>query len=276
MRKNYSLQPVTAIAATGGGQSLDIRGLTRSLDVTLLALKSAGTNPTLAAKLQSSPPSVLGYSWGGVTTPSDNKIQTTGITKQDAAWTQSGAASISSVRLMLKKNGAIAAGKLVSVDIFADSAGAPTGSSLGTATIDIDSLVTTNYDLVLATFAIPVDVADATVYHLVLSANYTASDTVNVTWQGSTVASGGNQSTLTSVTWTAVPTVSLLLQMNHHVYTDVTSGGFTGLTTVTGRQTLTFVAENLQAHIRMYFTIGGTSSPVFYTSAEVSAESRTS
>lgn len=276
MRNTNNLQPTTAISATGGGQTLDIRGMTRFLDVVHKAKSSAGTNPTLAAKLQSSPPGVLGYNFAGVTTPSDNKVQSAGITKQDMAWTQSGAGSIHRIYLSLKKNGTIASGKLVSVDIFADSAGAPTGSSLGTATIDIDSLITTSYDLVLATFTTPVDVADATVYHAVITANYTASDTNNVTVQGGTVASAGNQSTYTPSSWTAVTTVSLLGQVYTHVYTDVTNGGFTGLTSVVGRQVLPFAAENLQAYIRMYYTIGGTSSPVFYASAEAVAENRLS
>lgn len=266
---------MSLINATGGTASLDIRGLLRFLDVTLLALKTTGTNPTLAAKLQSSPPAVPGYGFSGTTTPGDNLIQSAGITKQDAAWTQSGAGSISSVKLMLKKIGTIAASQTVSVDIFADSAGAPTGSSLGTATIDIDSLITTAYDLVEAKFLTPVDVADATKYHLVATASYTASNSNCVEWQSGTVASGGNQSTFTPSAWTAVGTVSLLVQHMVHVYADVTGGGFTGLTTVTGRQTLTFPEETLQAHIRLYCTIGGTSTPAYFVAAEVTAENRT-
>lgn len=277
MRKLYPLFPIANILATAGGPALDIRGLTRFLDFTFASRNIAGTSPTLTSKLQTSPNAVSGYGFSGTTTPSNNVIQSAGITRQAITWTQSGAKSLYQIQLMLKTNGTIAAGKKVLVDIFANSGGAPTGSSLGQAIIDIDSQVTTAYDLVTGTFLTPVDVADATIYHAQISADYTASDTNMVTVQGGTVASGGNQSTYTPSSWTAVGTVSLLAQFHNLVFTDVSGGGFTQQTTAlsTARQTLTFSQENLgAAFVRAHHTIGGTSSPSFYTAVDVVGEAR--
>ena len=270
---------ITNVLATGAiSAALDIRGLSRFIDFILCSKNIAGTAPTLTVKLQSTGVPVNGYGFAGVTTPADNKIQSAGITRQDAAWTQSGATSLHQIQLMLKTNGTIAAGSKVQVDIYADSAGAPTGSSLGTAIIDTDSQITSSYGLVTGLFAIPVDVADATKYHAVATANYTASDTNNVTWQSGTVASGGNQSTYTPSSWTAVFTVSLLVQLLTTVYTDIAGGAFTQQVTALSlaRQVITLPAENLGAFVRAYGTIGGSASPSFYTDIDAVAENRRS
>lgn len=280
MRKIINLAAIQAIAATGPLPDLDIGGYKRFASFSQTSLNTAGSSPTLATKLQQADPAVVGYSFttAGAT---DNTLKAGASTtvKQGAKFTQSGARSIKSIDLRLKKIGAIAAAQTVSVDIFADSAGAPTGSSLGTAKIDIDSQIGIAYALVRAIFATTIDLADATVYHVVLSASYTASAVNAVSWRSATVGSAGNFETFDGTsTWTATATSSFEILLNQHTYTDITGGAFTGLTTGAGFQTLDFAIEGsgLKKHIRPYCTIGGTGSPNYYAGVLAALESQTS
>lgn len=266
-----------SITATGGGNDLDIAGLTGKARFTLTSLNTAGTSPTLACKLQHSIGATQGVAFltAGAT---DNKLRegATTTVKLSQKFTQSGARQIKSVSLMLKKIGTLAAGKLLTLDINTNNAGVPSATSLGTsATVSIDDIVGTSYASATFTFAKPVDVADATIYHFVLSGDYTASGTNCVVWRSLTVASGGGQSTFDDTTWTAVATQDFEVYAYQYNFADVTGGGFAALSTAgtASVQTLELNVNSLRAIARLYSTIGGTSNPAWTTAAVVNANS---
>lgn len=271
MRKAISVLAPTLVSATGPLADCNFIGSLGFADFVKNSLNTAGTAPTLALKLQHADPAVVGQSQvtAGAT---DNKLKAGATTtfKLGASFTQSGAKSVTSVFLTLTKIGTITAGKKVTVEIYADSSG-PTGSALGSTTIDIDSLITTSYTSVEAIFATPIDLADATVYWIVLSADYTASASNCVEWRSLTVASAGNQATFDATTWTAVTTQSFEFVQMTRTYADITGGAFTTHSTaLTGdRQTKYLDATGVvKKHVRAYATIGGSSSPAFAVSVD--------
>ncbi len=280
MRKNVTIALLQKITATGALAVLDIGQYTRFGEFTLLCKSDAGTSPTLDVKLQHSNPASNGaaFTTAGA---SDNILKAGASTtvKLGAKFTQSGARSISGGSVVLNKIGTITAGKLVTVELFADSSGSPTGSALGSTTIDIDSLITTSYDRVPFSFATPVELADATVYHLVLTADYTASASNAVQWRNATVASGGNFETHNDTTWAAVTgTKSFEFILEQYTFTDVTSGAFTQVTTTGVLSKVNIALDNptLKRVIRPHITIGGTDTPAFYMALSLNAESRLS
>ncbi len=276
MRKPVSIQAPTSVTASGGLTDANVGVLTRILTFVLFLLASAGTNPTYAAKLQTSGPAVRGNQFISVGATS-NKLKAGASTtvQLGAQFTQTGSKSISTISVMLDKIGTITAGKLVTVGIYTDSGGDPT-TLLGSATIDIDSLVSTTYGYVTVTFASPIDLTDATVYHIVLSADYTASATNCVQWRSLTVASGGNFESYNATIWADTATESLEFYTQVRTYVDVVGGGFTGATSVASRQTINLPASSISEHVRLYGTIGGTSSPAFTVALDVIAESQQS
>lgn len=267
------LTPVSIVAANaGGGQDLDVAAYTGKLRVHLTSLNTAGTNPTLACKLQGSAGWTVGQSY---TTTGTNDIvlrnNTNDNIKLAAKFTQSGAGQVKRVGLKLKKNGTITSGKILTLTLETNNAGDPSGTALGTAvTVQTDSIGTA-YDWVVFTFTNPVDVADGTVYWLVLAGDYTVSSSNNITWRTATVASGGNANVFDSA-WAAVSTNSAEFYLHQYVFSDITGGAFTSLSTAgtASVQSLEFNADSLPPVIRLYSTLGGTSSPAWTTAALVS------
>lgn len=69
------------------------------------------------------------------------------------------------------------------------------------------------------------------------------------------------------------PTLAIKLQHSDESganYTDVTGGGFTGLTTTTvnGLQKVVVKRENLKRYVRLDYDIGGTDSPAYTLSCQ--------
>lgn len=241
----------------------------------VVAKSSNGTSPTLDGKWQHANPRVVAESMITVGT-TDNKLKAGASTtvKLGAKFTKSGAASIKSVDLQLTKIGTLAAGKLVTVEIYADSSG-PTGSALATTTIDIDTLITTSYTMVRAEFATPLDLVDGTVYWIVLTADYTASASNCVEWRSGTVASAGNAATHNGTIWALVATENFEFVVQTLSFTDVTSGSITQVTTTASRQEIKVSMEDIKKHIRFNpTTIGGTSTPKFFVETYLIAEER--
>ncbi len=267
------LTPVSIVAANaGGGQDLDVTAYTGKIRVHLTSLNTAGTNPTLAAKLQGSASLAVGQVY--TTTGTNDIVLRNGSNdniKLSASFTQSGAGQIKRVALKLKNNGTITAGKLMTLTIETNTAGDPTGTALGTAGTVLCSAVGTTYDWVVFTFANPVPVADATVYHLVLAGDYTESSSNNITWRTATVASGGNANVFDSA-YSAVATNSREFYIHQYVFSDISGAAFTSLSTAgtASVQTLELNADSLPPVIRLFTTLGGTSSPAWTTAALVS------
>jgi hypothetical protein len=266
--KLQSLFPLQSVTATGGGPDTDLSTFTKKGFFSYAAINTAGSTPTLTSKLQSSPQLSRGLeqSTAGAT---DNKLKTGAATAVNlgCAFTQSGAHSVKRVALMLKKIGTLAAGKKLTLTLQTDSTGSPSGTILGTAgTVDIDSIVGTGYGWVVFTFATPVDLADATVYHLVLSADYTASSTNCVEWRSLTVASGGTFESY-DASWNAVTTTEACeVYIDQYTFSDVSGFAFSQITAATS---MSHVQKETNIHafgsavVRLYNTIGGTSSPAY-------------
>lgn len=276
-RNNVLVTPLQSVLATGGLDDVSVSNYTRTGTFSLLVKNKAGTTPTLDVKLQQAGLPVVGqnYTTAGTTT---NKLRAGATTtvKLGAKFTQSGAKSIKYVDLWLKKAGTLAASQTLTLDINTNNSGVPSATSLGTsATVDIDSVVTTSYAWVRFTFAKAVDLADATIYHMVLSGSYTASTSNYVDWNSNTVASLGNSSTFDNTNWTAVATESFNFIAQETTFTDITGGAYTQVTTAASHQTKNFELETtVSGLVRPYVTIGGTSSPEFFVAVLCNAEPR--
>jgi len=258
-----SLQKIAA-AQDGGHADIDVSQYTRQAKFLLHAKSDAGTNPTLDVTLQTSPGLARGYHQG-VSGTTDNKLLSASTTANAlaATFTADGDVSIKYVGLMLKKNGTIDAGKKLTLTVKDDDGGDP-DSSLGTATVDIDTEVGTEYGSVVFTFDTPIDLTDEAVYHLELTADYTASETNNVTWRSNTVAEGGNLIQLDDSTWTADDTEDLEVYVDQYEFEDVHE--FTQVETTASMQEHEVSINNLGAVVRAVTKVGGTSVPAYYMS----------
>ena len=122
-----------------------------------------------------------------------------------AAFTPTEDEHIKEIWLLLKKNGTITSGKVLSVSIQEDSSGDPDGTALGTsANVETDSIPTSAV-WVKFSFTNHVQVQKSTVYHVVLTGDYTVSGSNYIAWISSTVSSGGN-SEVKDVAWADVAT----------------------------------------------------------------------
>jgi hypothetical protein len=275
------LTPVSIVAATvGGSADLDIAAYTGKLRAHLTSLNTAGTSPTLASKLQGSVALARGleYQTLGTTATELREGASTNI-ELALSFTQSGARQIKRVALWLDKQGTITAGKLLTLKIETDNTANPSGTTLNnatSATVDIDTAVSTTAGWVVFTFAKPIDVADATVYHFVLSGDYTASGSNNVRLYSTTVASGGTLNPSTDgTTFAGVTTTErVMVYVDQYAFADITGGGFTSLATAgtASVQSLELNADSLPPVIRLFTTLGGTSSPAWTTACLVSGD----
>lgn len=254
---------------------MDISGYVGKARFVVGVKNSAGSSPTLTRKLQGSSALTRGLvqTTAGAT---DTNIKTSSTvnTLVGLKFTQAAARSIKRVAFQIKKQGTLAAGKKLTLALYADNAGAPAASATATAgTVDIDTVVTTSYAWVVFTFANPVDLADATVYHFVLSADYTASASNSCLVRSLTVASGGTLETKTDTTWSVTATESVEVYVDQYAFADITGGSFTQATdTVDVNESKEFEADQIPPIVRIYDTIGGTSNPAFYAGAHVVAD----
>lgn len=279
VRTNVSIVPMQSVTATGGLNDLSVAPYTRAGSFSVNILNTAGTNPTLAVKLQQAANPAVNVTYT-VTGTTDDELREGATTKVQLAakFTQSGAKSIKYIDLWLAKEGTLTAGKKLTLTIYTNSAGVPSATVVGAAsnTVDIDTEVTTSFTWVRFTFPKPVDVADSTIYHAALSGDYTVSGSNNVMWKSTTVASAGNQSTNDATNWTAVATQSHRFIIYDTAFTDITSGAYTTITTATASfQTLTFNLDGtVSGLVRPHATIGGTSNPAFTVDCVLNAEPR--
>lgn len=263
-----TILPPASYTTTGGGADIDLKNVESIGKFVYTGLNTAGTNPTLDVKLQSSVAVVTGssYTTEGAT---DNKLRdgANSNIKLSAQFTQSGARQIKYVYLQLKKFGTVASGNLT-LTIETDSTGDPSGTALGTATISTDTVAST-YGWAKFTFTNPVDVANTTVYHVVLAGAYTESSSNCIGWRSKTVASGGNFEFYDSA-WSATATESLEYYAEEYNFSDITGGAFTQHATASSQTAEAINVDlNIQnRYVRAYRTIGGTSNPAF-TSAVV-------
>jgi hypothetical protein len=160
--------------------------------------------------------------------------------------------------LPLKKVGAPTG--TITVAIFADTAGDPSGSALATfATITAASLTTSYVETEFA-LTLPTDLAAGT-YHLVLESDVTISTTVYVAWQGNTVSAGGNAN-LFGTAWVPTATKNMQFRLYSYVFTDITGATFTQATATATSQSKEVVWTDL-AVIRPFIAITGTNNPAY-------------
>lgn len=259
--------PVTKVLDSneGGFAPVDVSPYVGPLQFFYTAKSDAGTTPTCAVKLQHSDVAT-GASYTtdgshdvGLRLAADNNV------KLAATFTQSGAAQIKDVILILKKNGTISTTNLT-LTIEGDSSGDPDDTAIGTATVSTDD-IGDSYQSVTFTFATPVEVADATVYHLVLASDYTASGTNYIDWRANSgLTSGGNQITNNGSAWSADADDSQEFIIKQYAFADVTGGAFTTTTgTTADSEVIELPANPLKQYVRANVTITGSSTPAYYT-----------
>lgn len=256
------------VAANNGGQTITEVGplYTGQAKFILTAKSDAGTNPTLAVKLQSSPPlgRFVDVASAAGDTLADIKHRSGAAENLQIAAkfvVPTGGLTLSKVYLPLKKAGAPTG--TFTLAVYADTAGDPSGSALTTfSTLDVATL-TTSYAQTAFTLTTPYDLAAGT-YHLVATSNVATSASVNVLWRSITVESDGNLNLYGSA-WVPTDTSNMEFQALFYQFTDITGGGFTTITSTASTQTLELNIDRM-ALIRPHVTVGGTSSPAFYTS----------
>lgn len=251
------------VAANNGGTApVDLRAYTRQGKFILAGKSDAGTSPTLACKIQNSPPLATGERKDSAgTSDVASRTGTDTAIKLGASFTIAAAHSLASVHLPLQKQGTVSSGT-ITVGIYADSTG-PTGSALASATYAAASVTAGAYGYVEFAFSLPVDLA-AGKYWIVLTSDVTLSATDNILWRGATVGSGGNFAQFDTA-WTVTATTDLDFYTQQYTFADVSGLAFTGLTTVSSIQTKEHPIDNLSV-VRAYLTVGGTNTPAFYAS----------
>lgn len=251
------------VAANNGGTApVDLAPYGRQAKFILSAKSDAGTNPTLACKIQNSPPLATGERMDSAgTSDVASRTGTDTAIKLGASFTLADAHSLASVHLPLQKQGTVASGT-ITVAIYADSTG-PTGSALASATYAAADCAVGDYEYVDFTFALPVDLAAGT-YWIVLTSDVTLSATDNILWRGATVGSGGNFAQFDTA-WTVTDTTDLDFYTKQYTFTDVTGLGFTTVTSTGCIQTKEINVDTLSV-VRTYLAIGGTNTPAFYAS----------
>lgn len=257
----YTHQKLVA-ANNGGTAPIDLSGYTRQGKFLLSTKNDAGTNPTLAVKIQNSPALATGQrkDSAGTSDIASRTGATTAI-KLGASFVLASAKSVASIHLPLQKQGTVASGTITAA-IYADSSG-PTGSALASATYAAASCAVGAYAYVDFAFALPVDLAAGT-YWIVLTSDVTVSATDNILWRGATVASGGNFAQYDEA-WALGATTDLDFYTKQYTFADVTGLAFTGATATASIQTKEFPIDNLNT-VRAYLAIGGTNTPAFYSS----------
>lgn len=255
------------LVANNGGQTITDLGplYTGPAKFILTAKSDAGSSPTLAVKLQSSPPLArlvdVVAATGDTTESVAHRTGAAAALQLAAKFTLAGASSIKTIYLPLKKTGA-PTGTLTAA-IYADTAGDPSGSALATfPTLNVATL-TTSFAQIAFDLTTVVDLPAAT-YHIVVTSDVATSGSVNVSWRAVTVDEDGNGNVYGSA-WVPDDTINLEFQALFYQFADVTGGGFTSVTTTASTQTLEINVDTL-AIIRPHITVGGTSSPAFYTS----------
>lgn len=136
------------------------------------------------------------------------RIATDDNVEISAVFTQTTDAWIKQVWLKLKRNGTIAAGKVITARIETDNAGLPSGSVVATSSNVAADGLSAGYRWVKFVFANFVYLAKNSTNHLILSGNYAVSPTNNISWRSSAITSGGNKE-IKDTTWAAVTTEDL-------------------------------------------------------------------
>jgi hypothetical protein len=256
-----------ADATEGGHIPVDLIDYKAPVAFTMQSVNTAGTTPTLDLKLQHSNKAAgTSYALATAANVIDVELRESAIlqNKIAATWTQSGAAQISEVVLVLKKNGTVSTTNLT-LTIEGDSTGDPDGSAIGTATFSTDN-VSSAYGGCTFTFSTPVEVADATTYHLVLASDYTSHADNNISWQAeSGLTSGGNQTIYDATVWAADADDSQIFIINQYQFADVTGGAFTQATTTSTTETIDEQDfQSFDRYVRVHSTVTGTSTPAYY------------
>lgn len=256
---NFDVKPIFPLAvqaATGYSADFDLidyigKGLA------ILDAAAQGSGVTSNIKFQTSPEAVHGSSYliAGDTNKALN-LSTGGMTKLALQFTQSGARQIKTIALQLKQAGTIAEGKVLTLTIQADNAGAPAATVIGTAGTVLCSSIDSDYAWVTFTFATPVDLANATVYHIVLTGNYDASDTNYIAWNALTVATGGNGEQYTGAAWQEVATLNLMYYTTQYSFADITGAVFDEVGNAASQQS-TVININQGRFIRAKNTVAG-------------------
>lgn len=122
-----------------------------------------------------------------------------------AEWSQTKESRIQEISLMLRRQGTIAAGKIVRIRIETDASGLPSGTAIAwSETVAADTMAIT-FGFIKFTLKDELIVEAGKSYHAVLEGDYVASAVNHVRWRSLTVGSGGNQE-IFDASWSNVAT----------------------------------------------------------------------
>lgn len=220
------LQPLSRTASLNS-PDLNVSGRLKEAVAVLDIGPVTGTGPLLDVKFQSSSPLERGSLNQIIAGAIDAALRDGAASNLEiaASFAQSGARQAKHIFLMLKRNGTVAAGKVLNVELQADSAGDPSGTALATSLSVAADLIPVTYGWVMFTLATPLDLADGSAYHVVLTGDYDASATDNVSWRANSVASGGNMSFFDAA-WAQTATSDLEAYVEQFNFADVPNGAF--------------------------------------------------
>jgi hypothetical protein len=255
------LTGAVADANENGQAEVDISSLKGTAAFVMTAKSTAGTTPAAAVKLQSSPPPVTGASMRtGTTAGVALRTASNTAIKLGASFTTASGyvPTVKGVMLPLKKHATLASGTLT-VTISTDSSGP--SAALATGTIDVAGL-TDAFTGQVVTFSKGAQLAASTKYWVTLEGDYTVDATANVTWLTTTVASGGNASVF-GTGWVASATNNLNFETYDLIFTDVTDGAFSAVSTTGVIEELTIPVQNFGSWFRAHAIITGTNTPSF-------------
>jgi len=251
------------VAATGFTAPVNVADLKGQARVIATAKSFAGTNPTLAVKLQASQgverfTSVASAGANGTSMLTDNST----VAELAASYVAGGNVTVTEILLPLKRHASLASGN-VTLSIEADNTGAPSGTALGTSVV-LATALATSFESVEFEFTPGVNLTANSTYWIVATPNYTANATVNVAWRDATVASAGNFASSNGTAWTGTDTKNLGIVLRGHTFTDVAT--FTTVNATGSLQSTEFPLGGTGT-LRLNNTLGGTNTPKFIQSA---------
>lgn len=252
------------LAATKISDPFDM--ISEDCDEAMIVAHTGAKNgtPSFALKVQDSAAlarqAASTYPAGGATVLELRKGTNDNI-KIAASFTNAGVArSVKKVGLCLKQDGTIAAGKKLTVGIYADSTGDPgsiVGAAAGTVLV---SDVPVEFGIVEFTFATPVELAADTLYHIVLEGDYDVSSTNYVAWRSLTGASGGNENIYDSAWGGNVATETLEFYIEGYAFADVSGKTMTAMVAADVVHRLALKSTEVRRLVRVVLTLTSTTS----------------
>jgi hypothetical protein len=185
-------------------------------------------------------------------------LSTSGSPTLAVKFTQVGARQVKYIDLILKRTGAIANDKVLTLSLRSAGTTTPPLTILATAATVSCLSIDTAYQPVRFTLTTPYLLSDSTAYWISLTSSYTASDTLYVSWHVATVASGGTAATEVANVWTADTTQDPKFKIYQYNFQDVVT--FTQVGNAASLQSKAIDLDSSGTAVRAVSTVAGGSS----------------